>query len=162
MSAESMTVTDDRPAGEPGTEEPRHPGEGTAAGRDEADYTEGVGPEVSDVPLVDAGEISDALTALGSTTHGLFGHPDVESHWNFTPAEVAALAPPLASIINRHARLRAIAQRSPELAVGMALGRWGIRNARLSAAIKQAEAELADREADVDAETPEVPETPEV
>lgn len=146
--AETVTITDDRPedppAGDPGLE------------------TEAPGPEIPEdipapeAPFVEVAEIADALRAIGQTSHGLFGHPEVPDHWGFTEAEVSALAPPVTSIVNRHARARAIAQRSPELAVGMALGRWGIRNARLTAAIREAEAELAEQdEADETAEAPD-------
>lgn len=152
---ESMTITDDRPEDLPVA--------------DSGPQLENGAPppsDVAEVPLVEVGEIADALRAIGATTHGLFGNPVVDDHWGFTEAEVSALAPPITSIVNRHAAARAIAQRSPELAVAMALGRWGIRNARLSAAIKQAEAELAEREAEAEADAevygPEVPADTEV
>lgn len=144
---ESVTITDDRPEdlppGDPDLAEDAAPG---------PEALEDI--PAPEAPFVEVAEIADALRAIGQTSHGLFGHPEVPDHWGFTETEISALAPPVTSIVNRHARARAIAQRSPELAVGMALGRWGIRNARLTAAIREAEAELAEQDEADEADEP--------
>ncbi len=130
MTTESVTIEDDRP---PIPEPPE-----TEIEPPESD----VPPAPDEVPLVEVSEIADAIGAIGETIHGLAGQPEVPEHWGFTETEITQLAPPVTALINRHARARAIAQRSPELAVALILSRWGIRNARLSAAIRQAKAEL--------------------
>lgn len=140
-----VTIEDDRPETPPESRDVPVPGS-------EPDHFV-PGPDLdadpaAEVPLVEVDEIAVAIKGVGETLHGLAGHPEVPEHWGFTDAEVAQLAPPVTSLINRHARARAIAQRSPELAVGLALSRWGIRNARLTAAIRKLAAEMAEAEAD--------------
>ena len=140
--SEALTVTDDRP---PVEDLPPDPAAEPAAE-----------PVADEVPLVEVGEIATAIRALGDTFHGIAGHPEVPEHWAFTDPEVDQLAPPVTALINRHARARAIAQRSPELAVALVLSRWGVRNARLSSEIRKAEAEIeADKAAAETAEPAE-------
>lgn len=101
-------------------------------------------PDAVDVPMVEESEVRQGLSLLGAGLHDLAGHPDVPHHWGFSPTEVDQLTPPLTTIINRHATARRLAQRSPEAAVALVLGRWGIRNVRLGGQIRKALADLDD------------------
>lgn len=141
MSDETVTVTDDRPT-EPGPEG-RHVEGFTHPDADLGGFAtpddEGVPPEP--VPVVDEDDVRRALAMAGDTLHGWVGHPEVPEHWSFTAGEIDALAPPLTSVINRHAVARRMMQHSPEAAVALTLARFGWRNVRISRAVAEAEAE---------------------
>lgn len=156
MSDETVTVTDDRPA-----EHPTHPDTIRANefgsippphfGSDDSP-DDGLPPEP--VPVVDEDDVRRALAMAGDTLHGWVGHPEVPEHWSFTPGEIDALAPPLTSVINRHAAARRMMQHSPEAAVALTLARFGWRNVRITKALSDAEAEASSAAAEREERTP--------
>ena len=144
-TAETVMVEDDRP-----------PEAADGAGPAEADSPSLPPLGEAEVDLVEVAEIAEALRVIGETAHAAAGHPEIPDHWAFTDREIDQLAPPVTALVNRHAGARALAQRSPELAVTLVLGRWTVRNVRLSAAIREAAAELEAQ----DRETGEAPVEP--
>jgi hypothetical protein len=79
------------------------------------------------------------LTAKGSLIHSIAGVG--EQDWHYTEADLQAIAPPLARILNRYPVTRAAAGTGDEIALTIGLGGYVSRSYRERRAVLAAEAE---------------------
>ena len=85
-------------------------------------------PGLPPAPPVEEPTVRGLLLSLGAVAHVGFADDDVPDHWQFTPAELDQLTPPLTRWINRQPRLRRAIEHGDELAVAVALSGYVGRN----------------------------------
>ena len=92
----------------------------------------------------DEAALAGVLRAKGQVLHNLAGVG--EHDWEYTEADLAAIAPPLARILNRYPVTRAAAGSADPIALAIAFGAYGVRSSRERSAVMQMIAEEEEAE----------------
>jgi hypothetical protein len=100
------------------------------------------------LPAVTMDQVRVVVMGAGLMLSMAFGDDEVPDHWRFSEVELAALVPPLTSIINRRPALRRAVQRGDELTVALVLAGYSGRNLD---ALRGARRARAQREQETDA-----------
>lgn len=135
-------VTEPGPTFEPGPEDDAPPAAGNVAE---------LRPVPDEIPEWGEDTIGQLLNAKGELLHGAIGVADDD--WRYTQADLAAIAPPLARILNRYPATRAAAGMGDPLALTIGVLGYGVRSTRERAAVlRQWEEEAEDDEGGVTGE----------
>jgi hypothetical protein len=85
------------------------------------------------IPEWEEATLGQLLSAKGELLHGAIGV--AEEDWRYTQADLAAIAPPLARILNRYPATRAAAAMGDPLALTIGVLGYGVRSTRERAAV---------------------------
>jgi hypothetical protein len=87
-----------------------------------------LGDALAGGPNWSANRIGSLLEAKGALLHGALAKDKSSTEWLYTKADLAAIAPALARIMNRYPATRAAAAGGDELAVAMGFAGYGARS----------------------------------
>lgn len=85
-------------------------------------------PEPGAADVWDESQLRSILSAKGAVLHGLLAVEKESTEWSYTDADLDAIAPPLARILNRYDATRAAAAAGDELAVAVGFGGYALRS----------------------------------
>lgn len=80
------------------------------------------------LPAVTMDQVRVVVMSAGLMLSMTLGDADVADHWRFTELELAALVPPLTTVINRRPALRRAVLRSDEATIALVLAGYAGRN----------------------------------
>lgn len=150
-----LTPDDDRP---PPVVSPDTPGGDLIGGEYEKVYPPGSEPWPEPEPAVEAprpvepmteAEVADMLENVAGWLGMVLPNANTPDLWEFTAPEVESLAPPLTRVINKRPAAVLVLQRTDELVVALAIGKYVLSRARYVRAVVDTEERPEGTDADI-------------